>query len=49
MSHDIGEDRIHVQCPLFINNWNLDVFGGLHKTIYCTCSRNFEQVYEQSK
>jgi hypothetical protein len=44
-----GGDRIHVQGPLFINSWQLDVCNGLHKTRYCTCSGSCEQVYEQSR
>jgi hypothetical protein len=32
VSQDIGGDRIHVQGPIFISNWQLDVCNGLHKT-----------------
>jgi exosome complex RNA-binding protein Rrp4 len=32
VSQDTGGDRIHVQGPIFISNWQLDVCNGLHKT-----------------
>jgi hypothetical protein len=35
VSQDIGGDKIHVQGPLFVSSWQLDVCNGLHKTRYC--------------
>jgi hypothetical protein len=34
MSHDIGRDKKHVQGPLFISSWQLDVCDVLYKTRY---------------